>query len=140
MQINHNIPIPAELEIPEPAIHLEDVPFPEPDVNATDEYKDVLDQLPQELKVNGFGFYVNQVENIMELSDEKFYNSHLANRARYYRDSFLQCVERIHSKVGGFRPGADVESILAANMNKLISNVDALQQLFTRQQIIYDGW
>jgi hypothetical protein len=135
-----NINLPAELEIPEPHVDLEDVPFPEPDVNNTDEYKDLHGQLPEELRENGFGFYVRPVENIMDLSDEKFYNSHLANRAYFYRESFLQCVERIHSKVGGFRPGADVESILAANVNKLLSNVDALQQLFTRQQLIYDGW
>jgi len=140
MQINHNIPIPAELEIPEPHINLEDVPFSEPDVNDTDEYKDLHGQLPQELIENGFGFYVKPVENIMDLSDEKFYNSYLANRAYFYRGSFLEYVKCIESKVGGFRPGADVESILAANTNKLLSNVDALQQLFTRGQLIYYGW
>ena len=135
-----NINLPAELEIPEPHVDLEKMPFPEPDVNATDEYKDVLNQLPPEIKENGFGFYFEGCDNIMELSDENFYNSILANRAYFHRESFLQCVERIHSKVGGFRPGADVESILAANINKLLSNVNALQQLFTRQQLIYDGW
>jgi hypothetical protein len=130
----------AELEIPEPHVDLEKMPFPEPDVNATDEYKDILNQLPPEIKENGFGFYFEGCDNIMELSDEEFYNSYLGNYAFCYGESFLQCVERIRSKVGGVRPGADVESILAANINKLLSNVNALQQLYTRQQLIYNGW
>jgi hypothetical protein len=135
-----NINLPAELEIPEPHMDLEEVPFPEPDVNDTEEYKDLHGQLPNRLKENGFGFDMRPVENIMDLSDEKFYNSHLANRAYFYRGSFLEYVKCIESKVGGFRPGADVESILTMNMNKLLSNVDALQQLFTRHQMIYYGW
>lgn len=138
MQFNINLLV--ELEIPEPHVNLEKMPFPEPDVNDTDEYKDLYGQLPPEIKENGFGVYFEEYDDIMDLPDKKFYNSYLGHRAYFYRESFLQCVERIRSKVGGVRPGADVESILAANVNKLLSNVDALQQLYTRQQLIYDGW
>jgi hypothetical protein len=108
------------------------------------EIHSLFHQLPHELKVNGFGYYMNQVENEFDLLDYEFYSSYLA--VYYYfhcfKDtcSFADWVEKVQFKVGGYRPDANVEEILASVTHGTLSIIDAARHLFTHNQLVYFGW
>ena len=132
------------LEIPEAVVDEEEIPLLEPTEDASEEMKSLFDQIPNVLKINGFGYFMKQVENEMDLSDDKCHASHLAN---YYAHncfketcSFQDLVDRISSKVGGFRPGINSDHILHLEKTGEIGMIEALNRLFTRRQMIYYGW
>jgi len=143
------IPAPAAapaINLDIPALHVEHemMPLLEPNENMSAEIHSFFHQLPHELKVNGFGYYMNQVENEFDLLDYQFYSSYLA--VYYYfhcfKDtcSFADWVEQVQFKVGGYRPDANVEEILASVTHGNIDIIEAASQLFTHNQLVYFGW
>ena len=132
------------IEIPEAVVDEEEIPLLEPTEDQSEEMKSIFDQIPNVLKINGFGFYMKQVENEMDLLDDECYASHLA---KYYAHncfkeicSFKDLVDQISSKVGGFRPDVDSDDILHRVKTGEIGMIEALNRLFTRRQMIYYGW
>ena len=132
------------IEIPEAVVDEEEIPLLEPTEDQSEEMKSIFDQIPNVLKINGFGFYMKQVENEMDLLDDECYASHLAN---YYAHncfkeicSFKDLVDQISSKVGGFRPDVDSDDILHRVTTGELGMIEAAKQLFTRRQMIYFGW
>jgi len=132
------------IEIPANEVDEEEIPLLEPTEDASEEMKSLFDQILHVLKIHGFGYYMKQVENEMDLLDHECYASHLAN---YYAHncfketcSFQDLVDRISSKVGGFRPGINSDHILHLENTGEIGMIEALNRLFTRRQMIYFGW
>ena len=132
------------IEIPEAVVDEEEIPLLEPTEDQSEEMKSIFDQIPNVLKINGFGFYMKQVENEMDLLDDECYASHLA---KYYAHncfkeicSFKDLVDQISSKVGGFRPDVDSDDILHRVTTGELGMIEAAKQLFTRRQMIYYGW
>jgi hypothetical protein len=145
MHTSAPIPAPAlSLDIPAPHVENEMMPLLEPNEQMSAETQSFFQQLPHELKVNGFGYYMNQVENEFDLFDYQFYSSYLA--VYYYFHcfkeicSFTDWVNQVQSKVGGFRPDADVQEILTSVTYGTLNIIDAARQLFTRNQLVYYGW
>ena len=132
------------LEIPVPHVDLEEIPLLEPSEDASEEMKSLFAQIPHILKVNGFGYYMKQVENELDLLDDECYASHLANYYSFncWNDicSFEDWVHRVQFKVGGFRPGANPDHILHRVNTYEIGMIEGARLLFTRNQMVYYGW
>jgi len=132
------------IEIPANDVDEEEIPLLEPTEDASEEMKSLFDQIPHVLKINGFGYYMKQVENEMDLLDHECHASHLAN---YYAHtcfkeicSFQDYVKQVSSKVGGFRPNVDSDDILHRITTGEIGMIEASNRLFTRRQMVYYGW
>lgn len=132
------------LQIPASQVEEEEIPLLEPTEDASEETKSLFDEIYDKLRINGFGYYMKQVENEMDLSDDECHASHLAN---YYAHncfnpncSFQDYAKQVSSKVGGFRPGANSDDILHRVKTGELGMVEASNRLFTRRQMIYYGW
>jgi hypothetical protein len=132
------------IEIPVNDVDEEEIPLLEPTEDASEEIKSLFDQIPPVLKINGYGHYMKQVENEMDLSDDKCHASHLGEY--YTRNcfkkicSFKDYTEQVSSKVGGFRPDVDSDDILHRVKIGKLGMIEASNRLFTRRQMIYYGW
>ena len=97
---------------------------------------DLWDQLPDELKNNGFGYYMNRCETINYMSDYELYWSYLANYYYFNRGdpscSFDDWQHRVLAKFGSYR--TDVVDTSVTGFAK------AAVTLFNRQQLVYYGW
>jgi len=71
------------LDIPEPHVDEEDIPLLEPSEDDSEEMKSFFDQLLYEIKIYGVGYYMKQVENIMELPYRQFYGTYLGIEYKY---------------------------------------------------------
>jgi hypothetical protein len=132
------------LVIPEAVVDEEEIPLLEPTEDASEQTKSFYRQIPSDLQQNGFGYYVKPVENIMDLPDDKFFGTYLAKEYHFncFKEtcSFQDLVDRISSKVGGFRPGANSDDILHRVTTEDMGMIEALNRLFTRRQMVYFGW
>ena len=132
------------LEIPPAHVEEEEIPLLEPTENMSKELQALFAQIPHELKINGFGYFMKQVENEMDLLDYEFYASYLANYYSFNCSkevcSFADWVDRVQSKVGGYRYGVDVNDILESVKHGNLSIIDGARHLFTRNQMVYYGW
>ena len=133
------------LEIPEAVVDEEEIPLLEPTEDASEEMKSLFDQIPNVLKINGFGYFMKQVEYILDLPDDEFYASYLANYYSFncFKEtcSFADWVECVRFKVGGVRTDCvNFHEILYRVKTGTMSMIDAAKRLFTRRQMIYYGW
>jgi len=135
------------IQIPDPVIDQEQIPLSPPPIGHASALQ-LWAQLPNELKYNGFGYYINQYDDNNNMPDYELYWSYIANYYYYnYNNpicSFYDWQEKVQVKVGGYRVG--IESIEFVDF--IIDSVDAghcsfakgAYDLFTRRQMIYYGW
>lgn len=94
------------------------------------------EQIPNELKNNGFGYYMNPHESSDDMSEHELYWSYVANY--YYFNhgnpscSFDDWQRKVVAKVGSYRMDAVDTSVTGF--------AKAAVGLFTRKQLLYYGW
>jgi hypothetical protein len=133
--------------IPVPVVDLEQIPLPVPPIGHESALH-LYNQIPNELKLNGFGYYMRQYDNSDDMPDNQLYQSYLANY--YYFNhhkqlfSFYDWQEAVRAKVGGYRPDIVFPNYVDWIIDEVnagrISMVIAATNLFTRHQLLYYGW
>jgi hypothetical protein len=133
--------------IPVPVVNLEQIPLPVPSIGHESALH-LYNQIPNDLKLNGFGYYMRQYDSNDDMPEYELYWSYLANYYYFNRTgefcSFYDWQEQVAAKVGGYRSGHNYPDYVdwivdEANAGR-ISFEEAARQLFTRRQLMYYGW
>ena len=129
------------LQIPAPVMNFEALPLSPPIDNPT--ALDLWDQIPNELKENGFGYYMRQYEANDDMPINHLYWSYLANYYYFQYDkqvcSFYDWQDRVRAKVGGYRDdfAGVIDQVVAV---AAVTALPAAIELFDRDQLLYYGW
>lgn len=135
------------LQIPIPVVDQELTPLsPPPPGHAT--ALQLWNQIPNELKLHGFGYYMRLYDYDEWMTNDQYYWSYIANY--YYFNStneicsFYDWQGKVQAKVGGYRFGSDysdfVDFIIDEVEAERLSFAKGTYDLFSRRQLSYFGW